>query len=73
MNILKLINIGSDKLKAKYIFSHKLDSEILLSEILHKKREELLVSLDETVNIKKSRKFKKLFLDDFPRSLLLIF
>ena len=60
MNILKLINIGSDRLKSKNIFSHKLDSEILLSEILNKRREELLVSLDEKVSIKNQKKFEKI-------------
>ena len=60
MNILKLINIGSGKLKANNIFSHKLDSEILLSEILNKRREELLVNLDEKVSIKNQIKFEKI-------------
>ncbi len=59
MNILKLINIGSDKLKSNNIFSHKLDSEILLSEILNKRREELLINLDETVSAENQRRFQK--------------
>ena len=60
MNVLELINIGSDKLKTSNIFSHKLDSEILLSEILNKRREELLVNLDEKVSIKNQIKFEKI-------------
>ena len=39
MNALELINIGSNKLKQKKIITSKLDSEILLSKILDKKRE----------------------------------
>ena len=60
MNVLKLINIGSDKLKSNNIFSHKLDSEILLSEILNKRREDLLVNLDEIVSIENQRRFQKI-------------
>ena len=60
MNILKLINIGADKLKSNNIFSHKLDSEILLSEILNKRREELLVNLDEKVSVENQRRFQKI-------------
>ena len=32
-NILKLINIGSKKLKINNILSYKIDSEILLSKV----------------------------------------
>ena len=38
MEILELINSGSQQLKRKNIFSHKLDSEILLSKVLKKKK-----------------------------------
>ena len=62
MNILKLINFGSEKLKAKNIFSHKLDSEILLSKILDKKREELLINLDKKVSAENVRKYQKIIL-----------
>ena len=41
MEILDLINNGSKQLRDKKIFSHKLDSEILLSKVLNKTREEL--------------------------------
>ena len=49
MDILKLINNGAQELKNKNIYSYKLDSEILLSKILNKTREELLISLNQKV------------------------
>ena len=47
MEILELINKGSKKLKNKLVKSNKLDSEILLSKVLNKTREELLINLDK--------------------------
>ena len=38
MEILELINAGSQKLKNKDINSYRLDSEILLAKILKKKK-----------------------------------
>ena len=38
MNLLKLINFGSYRLKKERIVSHKIDSEILLSKVLKKKK-----------------------------------
>ena len=38
MNALQLINRGSLKLKFYYVPSYKLDSEILLSNVLGKKK-----------------------------------
>ena len=60
MNILTLLNKGSEKLKIKNIFSHRLDSEILLSNILKKRREELLINLDKKVSSNNIRQFKKI-------------
>jgi len=60
MNILTLLNKGSEKLKIKNIFSHRLDSEILLSNILKKRREELLINLDKKVSFNNIRQFKKI-------------
>ena len=60
MNILTLINNGSDKLKNNKIFSHRLDSEILLSNVLNKKREELLVNLNEKVSVENIKQFQKI-------------
>ena len=53
MNALNLINFGSSLLKQKNILSHKLDSEILLSEVLQKKREEVLINLNQKISKKK--------------------
>ncbi len=60
MQILELLNKGSKKLKVKKIPSHKLDTEILLSSVLNKKREELLVNLDHEIKSQKIDEFKKL-------------
>ena len=60
MEILKLINSGSQKLKDNNIITHKLDSEILLAKILNKKREELLVNLDHKVSPQIIGDFEKL-------------
>ena len=60
MNALELINIGSEKLKNTKIPSYKLDSEIILSKVLKKKREEIITNLDQTVDHQKEKEFKKL-------------
>ena len=60
MEILKLINSGSKQLKDNKIFSHKLDSEILLSKVLNKTREELLINLEQKVNTKNISHFHRL-------------
>ena len=58
MNIIELINIGSNLLKEKNIQSHILDSEILLSKTLNKSREDILINLDEKINEKDIFKYK---------------
>ena len=60
MNVLKLINQGSYKLKYNKIISHKLDSEILLSKVLQKKREEILINLDKSIKLNEILEFQKL-------------
>ena len=60
MEILELINNGSNLLKNRSIVSHKLDSEILLSKVLNKTREKLLINLTQKVNHKKISQFNKL-------------
>tara|TARA_B100000963_G_scaffold361825_1_gene400068 strand:+ start:5931 stop:6773 length:843 start_codon:yes stop_codon:yes gene_type:complete len=57
MNALKLINSGSFKLKSHYVRTHMLDSEILLSKVLGKKREEILINLMQEINTNQIRKF----------------
>ena len=60
MNTLKLINEGSYKLKQSDIISHQLDSEILLSKVLNITRENLLINLEQNIDRKNVKKFKRL-------------
>ena len=60
MNALELINIGTKKLRFKKIQSSKLDSELLLSKTLGKKREEILTNLNQEICLKDLSKYKKL-------------
>ena len=57
MNTLDLINIGSNKLKSNQVKTSKIDSEILLSKALGKRREELLINLNQEVSEKKIKEF----------------
>ena len=59
MNTLKLLNLGSDKLKQKQIVTYRLDSEILLSKVLKKKREDLLINLNQKINPSQITKYNK--------------
>ena len=60
MNSLELINFGSSLLKKSNIISCNLDSEILLSRVLKKTREQLLINLDEKINNEKINQFNSL-------------
>ena len=60
MNTLELINAGSSRLKSNNIFTHKLDSELLLSEVLKKTREEILINLNAKMSQIDILKFKNL-------------
>ena len=60
MNRLELINQGSQKLRNQNIKSFRLDSEILLSKILDKKREDILINLNEKVEYDNILKFNRL-------------
>ncbi len=59
MNTLKLLNYGSNILKFKNVETHTLDSEILLSKVLNKSREKLLINFDHKVNKENTLEFKK--------------
>ena len=59
MNIFETIKLGSNLLKKSEISSHILDSEILLSNVLNKTREKILVNLDQKITQKNILKFKK--------------
>ena len=50
MNALELINSGSLLLQKQNIHTHRLDSEILLSKVFNKKREQILVKLNQNIN-----------------------
>ena len=60
MNSLKLINFGSEKLKNLKIKSFRLDSELLLSKVLKKKREEILINLKEKICHTKVQEYETL-------------
>ena len=60
MEVLKLINHGSKQLKKGKILSHRIDSELLLSKVLKKAREEMLINLDQKISSKKANKFYEL-------------
>ena len=60
MEILELINSGSIRLKNKKIYSHKIDSEILLSRVLNKSREELLINLKQKIEPREISNFLRL-------------
>ena len=60
MNALELINIGETELRQKKIESFRLDSELLLSKILNKKREQILINLDQKISQKKFFMYKRL-------------
>tara|TARA_B100001250_G_C19704284_1_gene746225 strand:- start:210 stop:1052 length:843 start_codon:yes stop_codon:yes gene_type:complete len=60
MQTQKIINFGSNILKNKLISSHRLDSELILSEILKIKREELLIRNEELHSSQVFLDFKKL-------------
>jgi len=62
MNALKLINFGAKELRQKRIASSRLDSEILLSKILNKNREEILINSDQEITPKHQSKYKKLLI-----------
>ena len=60
MNTLELINLGSNILKLKKINSYKLNSEILLSNVLQKRVEKLIINLNEKVDSDQIIMFNKL-------------
>ena len=60
MEILQLINNGSKQLKNKRINTHKLDAEILLSKVLDKTREEIIINSNQKIASQKIIDFNKL-------------
>ena len=62
MKVLELINLGAKELRLKKIDTSILDSELILSKILNKKREEMLINLDQEISQKYFIRYKKLIL-----------
>ena len=60
MNALELLNSGSDKLQRLKIRTSRLDSEILLSKVLGKKRERVLVDFQDQVASNEILKYNQL-------------
>ena len=60
MRVLDLLNIGSNRLRLSNINSHSLDSEVLLSKVLDKNKESLIVNFDKRLEYKEISKFKDL-------------
>ena len=60
MNALELINFGARELRRKKIGTSRLDSELLLSKILNKNREEILINLEQKICQKYLLKYKQL-------------
>ena len=60
MNVSELLNSGAKTLKQNKIETHQLDSELVLSSLLKKKRENLLINLHEAVSKNTIDNFEKL-------------
>ncbi|MDC0938081.1 peptide chain release factor N(5)-glutamine methyltransferase [Pelagibacteraceae bacterium] len=60
MNALELINFGAKELRQKKIDTSILDSELLLSKTLNKKREEILINLSQKISKKHLLRYKNL-------------
>ena len=58
MRALDAINMGSNLLKSKKVFTHILDAELLLSKVLNKPREKIIVDLNQNINKGKILEFK---------------
>ena len=60
MNILKAIKKGDNILKERGIKSHKLDSEILMSQVFGKNRTDIILNFDMNLTIKEIEVFNNL-------------
>ena len=60
MEILELLNAGTKQLRDNNIRSCRIDSEILLTKLFKKKREELLINLNQKVTSEMIKNFNKL-------------
>ena len=62
MNTLQILNKGSSILKIQKIKSFQLDSELLLSKALNRKRENILINLDQEIDSKLISQYCQLIL-----------
>ena len=62
MNISDLLYSGSKKLKNNKVLTHRLDSEIILSSLLKKKREQIIINPEEKVSNSIANNFNKLII-----------
>ena len=62
MNALDIINLGAKELRQKNIETSRLDSELLLSKILNKNREEILINLNQKICKRHLSKHKELII-----------
>lgn len=62
MQIIDLINKGSEYLRNSNVKSYQLDSEILLSNVLKKKRENLIVDYSKEVSQESIKNFRELII-----------
>ena len=62
MIILDLLSSGSKILKSKKVRTHQLDSEIILSSILKKKREQIIINTEAKVSKSNINNFNKLII-----------
>ncbi len=60
MEVFKLLDSGSNQLRSKNINSHKLDTEILLSKTLKRKREQMLINFNQKVTKNNIKRFEGL-------------
>ena len=57
MNYQKILNEGSKILRDKNIKSSNLDCELILSKVLNKSREEILINLNNKITESQEKKF----------------
>ena len=62
MIISDLLSSGSKILKGKKVPTHQIDSEIILSNLLKKKREQIIINSEEKVSSNTIKDFKKLII-----------
>ncbi len=73
MNYQKILNNGINSLKISNIINPELDSELLLSKALNKKREKILTNLKKEINKKQLDKFNLYLSRRKKKNQLLIF